>query len=247
MKGSILLIDSGIGGISTLKTIKNLLPYEDYIYYADNKNMPYGEKSRSFLVETAFEIIRKVSEDYALKVIVLACNTLTGAAVKSLRDEFENISIVGMEPAYKPASERGGKTAVLCTAVTRETLMLNSKLYGIDAKTIVLPKLAVLIEEGAPDKEIMSYINMNVNADEYSNIVLGCTHYCLKKKLFEKMFCNAKIFDGNEGVARRVKEILKTNNSLNDRKFVPSTVLVLSKPERTEINKYIKLLRRQSD
>ncbi|MGN0782054.1 MAG: glutamate racemase [Christensenellales bacterium] len=243
MKGSILLIDSGAGGISTLKVLRKVLPYEDYIYYADNKNMPYGNKSRAFLAENASEIIKKVSEDYSLKMIVLACNTLTGAAVASLRDEFAALPIVGMEPAYKPAGERGGKTAVLCTAVTGETLSLNSKLYGLDAKTVVLPELAMLIEHGAPDEEIISYVKKYVDEGEFSNIVLGCTHYCLKRRLFEETFPDAAVFDGNSGVARRVKELLEKSGSLNDRHFVPSTVLVLSRPERSEINRYVKLLR----
>ena len=108
MKGSILVIDSGAGGISTLKVLRKVLPYEDYIYFADNKNMPYGNKSRAFLAENARAIIKKVSEDYALKMAVLACNTLTGAAVKILREEFPSLPIVGMEPAYKPAGEKGG-------------------------------------------------------------------------------------------------------------------------------------------
>lgn len=119
---------------------------------------------------------------------VLACNTLTGAAVKILREEFTSLPIVGMEPAYKPAGEKGGKTAVLCTAVTGENLLQSSKLYGLDAKTIVLPDLALLIEYGAPDEEITSYVKRYVSDGEFSNIVLGCTHYCLKRGLFEKCF-----------------------------------------------------------
>ena len=243
MKGSILVIDSGAGGISTLKVLRKILSYEDYIYFADNKNMPYGNKSRAFLAENARAIIKKVSEDYALKMAVLACNTLTGAAVKILREEFTSLPIVGMEPAYKPAGEKGGKTAVLCTAVTGENLLQSSKLYGLDAKTIVLPDLALLIEYGAPDEEITSYVKRYVSDGEFSNIVLGCTHYCLKRGLFEKMFPSAAVFDGNEGVARRVRDLLQKNNSINDRHFVPSTVLVLSRPERSEINRYVRLLR----
>ena len=103
------VIACGAGGISTLKVLRKILPYEDYIYFADNKNMPYGNKSRAFLAENARAIIKKVSEDYALKMAVLACNTLTGAAVKILREEFTSLPIVGMEPAYKPAGEKGGR------------------------------------------------------------------------------------------------------------------------------------------
>ena len=148
-----------------------------------------------------------------------------------------------MEPAYKAAGEKGGKTAVLCTEVTGENLLQSSKLYGLDAKTVVLPDLALLIEYGAPDEEITSYVKRYVSDGEFSNIVLGCTHYCLKRGLFEKMFPSAAVFDGNEGVARRVRDLLQKNNSINDRHFVPSTVLVLSRPERSEINRYVRLLR----
>lgn len=202
-----------------------------------------GTKAEPFLAENARAIIKKVSEDYALKMAVLACNTLTGAAVKILREEFPSLPIVGMEPAYKPAGEKGGKTAVLCTEVTGENLLQSSKLYGLDAKTVVLPDLALLIEYGAPDEEITSYVKRYVSDGEFSNIVLGCTHYCLKRGLFEKMFPSAAVFDGNEGVARRVRDLLQKNNSINDRHFVPSTVLVLSRPERSEINRYVRLLR----
>ena len=207
MKGSILVMDSGAGGISTLKVLRKILPYEDYIYFADNKNMPYGNKSRAFLAENAIAIIKKVSEDYALKMAVLACNTLTGAAVKILREEFTSLPIVGMEPAYKPAGEKGGKTAVLCTAVTGENLLQSSKLYGLDAKTIVLPDLALLIEYGAPDEEITSYVKRYVSDGEFSNIVLGCTHYVFFRDEIAR-FYGCRTFDGGVGTANRLQSVL---------------------------------------
>lgn len=245
MKGNILLIDSGVGGISTLKSIKRLLPYEDYVYYADNKNMPYGDKAPEFLIENTKSVLRHISDDYALKMAVLACNTLTGVAVEELRACFPELPIVGMEPALRPAGHSGGKTAVLCTRNTGKSLFDNKKLFGADAEIITLPSLARLIEEDASDAELTSYLKEFLNGVDFDNIVLGCTHYCLKRELFERIYPRAKFFDGNDGVARRVKNLLEQSGSVNDRHFVPSTVLVLSRPERSEIGRYIRLLRQK--
>lgn len=141
MKGSILVMDSGAGGISTLKVLRKILPYEDYIYFADNKNMPYGNKSRAFLAENAIAIIKKVSEDYALKMAVLACNTLTGAAVKILREEFTSLPIVGMEPAYKPAAKRAAKRRCSVRRLREKTFCKAASCTDLTRKQSFCPTL----------------------------------------------------------------------------------------------------------
>ena len=98
------IFDSGAGGLSVFREIRKLLPDERYIYYSDNANCPYGEKSREFITDRARAITRFLIEKGA-EVIVVACNTATAASITTLREEFP-IEFIGMEPAVKPAAAR---------------------------------------------------------------------------------------------------------------------------------------------
>ena len=112
------IFDSGAGGLSVFREIRKLLPDERYIYYSDNANCPYGEKSREFITDRARAITRFLIEKGA-EVIVVACNTATAASITTLRSEFP-IEFIGMEPAVKPAAARTrtGVVGVLATAGT---------------------------------------------------------------------------------------------------------------------------------
>ena len=106
------LFDSGVGGTTILKELQKILPYEDYIYYADSKNNPYGELSDEELHKITENIV-----DYLLKrrakIIVVACNTATTRCIKYLRDKYPGVTFVGTEPAIKPACEAGYKNILL--------------------------------------------------------------------------------------------------------------------------------------
>lgn len=111
--------DSGVGGLSVLREAIKLLPNEDFIYFGDSKNAPYGTKS----VDEVRELSFKASElllKYSVKAIVVACNTATSAAIENLRNTYKNMPIIGIEPALKPAVElkREGKIVIMATPMT---------------------------------------------------------------------------------------------------------------------------------
>lgn len=227
------IFDSGIGGLSVLKEAIRELPSEDFIYFCDAKNVPYGNKKASDLKEFIGEGISFLIEK-KVKTIVLACNTATSIAADSLRERYPTIPIIGMEPAIKPAVEscRSGKVIVLATPVTLEQEKFWRLREKIDdfCKVTVLPaaNLATMIERhmvenhsrNKPSEEIKEYLDKlfaHFDLSQVSTIVLGCTHYAFIKPYLKKLLpSEVKIVDGNEGTIRYLKEILEKKDLLND-------------------------------
>lgn len=221
MNKKIGILDSGIGGTTVLSKIKELLPKEDYVYYKDDRNNPYGEKSDDELqeiVETGVKFL--LSND--CKIIVLACNTATTKCIKNLRTEFKNTIFIGTEPAIKVACDNNYKNIfVLATEATIESkrTMELVKQNKKDYQEITLIKgkgLANAIEVN--NKKEITRILKNIKKQVKFNpdvIVLGCTHYPLIIDDIKYFFKNAAIIDGSDGVARQVKRLLEENNLLN--------------------------------
>ena len=114
------IFDSGSGGLSVYREIVKLLPYERYVYYADNAHCPYGEKTAGFIQDRARTITDFLLGQGA-DIIVVACNTATAAAIATLREEYPDVPFVGMEPAVKPAA-LGTETGVIGVLATAGTL-----------------------------------------------------------------------------------------------------------------------------
>ena len=223
MKNKIGIFDSGIGGLSTLNEIKNLLPNEEYVYYADSKNNPYGEKSDEELNNIVCEIV-----DYfisiSVKMIVIACNTATTRCIEMLRNKYKDMIFIGTEPAVKVACDNNYKnTLVMATPLTvnssRLTSIINDNIKEGE-KITLLPceGLANAIENN--DENVINDLLNNL-LSKYKNssidaVVLGCTHYPHIKDKIQSYFPDAVLIDGNIGVAKRVKYMLETNNLLND-------------------------------
>ena len=217
------MFDSGIGGLTILKELRKLLPNENYIYYADSKNNPYGEKSDSELMNIVTNIVDfLISKE--VKIIVIACNTATTRCINRLRKMYPNMIFVGTEPAIKVACDKNYKnTLVMATPGTiksertHELAKLNKKR---DQKITLLSckGLADAIESGNKDnvnkvlhKLLDKYVDEGIDS-----IVLGCTHYPHAKKNIKELFPNAKLIDGNKGVSRQVKRQLESHNLLNN-------------------------------
>lgn len=222
MKNRIGIFDSGIGGTTTLKEIINILPNEDYIYYSDTKNNPYGSKSDEELYKIVSSIVKKLLKK-KVKIIVIACNTATTKCIKRLREEFKDIMFVGTEPAIKVACDKNYKnTLILATPGTissdrTKQLIQDNKKDFENLYLVSCDKLANAIERNDKkeikeilDNYLIPYQEKNIDA-----IVLGCTHYPLVKDEIQQYFKNAEIIDGNKGVAKRVKYLLETNNLEN--------------------------------
>ena len=238
MNRKIGVFDSGIGGKTTLNEIRKILPNEDYIYYADSKNNPYGEKNDFELNRIVSGIVEYfISED--VKMIVIACNTATTRCIEYLRNKYPNMIFVGTEPAVKVACDNQYKnTLVMATPLTinspRLASLVNENIRDDESVTLLPCEGLASAIENEDEKEIDNilnklltyYINKDINA-----IVLGCTHYPIIKDKIQDYFKNAVIIDGNIGVAKRVKELLELNNLLTDRDFEGNVLYIQTKKE----------------
>lgn len=225
MNKKIGIFDSGMGGLTTLEEITKILPNEDYVYYADSKNNPYGNKSDEELYDVVNKVVKKLFKEN-IKLIVIACNTATTKCITKLREAYPNMLFVGTEPAIKVACDHNSKnTLVLATPGTinsERTHELVEKNQRKDQSIILLPcnGLADAIERNNIDK-INTILKDILTPFEYANIdtvVLGCTHYPIIKDSIQKYFKDANIVDGNKGVAKRVKSILESKKLLNPSK-----------------------------
>jgi glutamate racemase len=218
--GYIGFLDSGAGGFSTLKECLKLLPTENYLYYADVKNAPYGTLSTEKIVGLTLSAVQKM-EGFGLNALVIACNTATSAAIEHLRS-IHTFPVIGAEPALRPALQSfpDGKILILATPLTISHKRLKNLLNGFDNKDnvipVCMPALAGLIEKklktSSTDKiEIRDYLNERLkefSGENISAVVLGCTHYCLIKEEIKAVFPDAVLFDGNAGIARMLKKRL---------------------------------------
>ena len=209
------LFDSGIGGVTVLREMLKILPNEDYIYYSDSINNPYGDKTDEEVFEICDKILAKLIKN--CKIIVIACNTASAKAVDRLRRKYVNIPIVAIEPAYKIVHDYfyDKPTLVMATKGTIE----SEKFYNLynkynNHKTLLLPcvGLADAIEKGDKN-EIQNYLKDNLSqyAGKFENVVLGCTHYPLIKDEIESILGKVTFFDGSVGLAKNVKNILEKN------------------------------------
>ena len=223
--GPIGVFDSGIGGLTVLKKIIEKLPNENYIYYADTDNVPYGTKPKEEVKEYINEAVEfLISKN--VKAIVIACNTATSIAVKDLRNRY-TIPIIGIEPAAKPAVENRGKKRVLimATPTTIKEEKLKYLLEELDAKQYVdlvaMPGLVQFAENGDfKSEEVKEYIQQELkkyNLKEYSELVLGCTHFPFFKEILSTVFPkDIQMIDGSRGVANRLKNVLEEKQLLGN-------------------------------
>ena len=220
-KGNIGIFDSGIGGVTVLREIIKLLPNENYIYYSDSINNPYGDKSDEEILAICDRIVKRLLENNC-KAIVIACNTASAKAVNFLRNKYEKIPIIAIEPAYKMVHDYAydNPTLVMATKGTIESEKFNLlyKKYN-NHKTYLYPcvGLADIIEQG--DKErIKEYLNKNLGIykGKVKNVVLGCTHYPIVQREIEEVLGKVKFFNGAPNLAIHLKEILKEKQMLEN-------------------------------
>lgn len=242
--GKIGIFDSGIGGVTVLKEIIKILPKEDYIYYSDSINNPYGDKTEAEILKICDKIVTFFLEKKC-KIIIIACNTASAKASNYLRNKYKEIPIIAIEPAYKMVYDFAydDPTLVMATQGTIESEKFNLlyKKYN-NNKTIIMPciGLADLIEN-EKYKEINIYLMEKIGKykGKINNVVLGCTHYPLIKNEIKNVLGKVKFFDGAENVAKHLSEILKENNILNNGKgkveFMDSQGLVSKKNRFLEI------------
>ncbi len=212
------LFDSGSGGLSVLREIRKVLPSGRFIYYADNAHCPYGEKSAAYIQDRARAITRLLL-DKGAEAVVVACNTATGAAIATLREEFD-VPFVGMEPAVKPAAlgTRSGVIGVLATAGTlKASKYLNTKgLYENDVRIEEhvgegFVQLVERLELDGPEAERVVRASLQPLLDAGADtIVLGCTHYPFLLPVIRRIAGpGVQVIDPAPAVARQLLHILQ--------------------------------------
>ena len=218
--GNIGIFDSGIGGITVLNEIIKLLPNENYIYYSDSINNPYGDKKDSKIKDICDNIV-KMLIDRNCKIIVVACNTASARTVDYLRDKYKDIKFIAIEPAYKMVHDFAidRPTLVMATKGTIESERFNLLLKKYDNKKTYLLScvgLADIIEEGNKE-QIKKYLEDNLKEykGKVQNVVLGCTHYPLIKEEIKQVLGNVVFFNGALSLAKHLKEVLENDNLLN--------------------------------
>lgn len=215
MKDFIGVFDSGLGGIAVLADLHRLLPQENLVYLGDSKNAPYGEKSKEEITELSHQIVQDFVDEGA-KAVLIACNTATSAAVRSLRETF-SIPIIGMEPALRPALKQTpeGIILVLATGYTithgryirlRDELGQAERFLGVAA-----PQLVRYVEQGIYEGErIQEYLREIIpHPEDITAVVLGCTHFLyLKRPIAEFFGRDIPFFDANEGTVRQLERVI---------------------------------------
>lgn len=215
------MFDSGVGGISVLREAVRLLPNERFLFFGDTKNAPYGTKTREEVLTLSRAVVETLLKR-GCKAIVIACNTATSAAAATLRAEYEDIPIIAMEPALKPASllHQDGVVLALATpgTIAGEKYAQLYALYGEGVISLPCGGLMEFAERGELDSEALHeylsdlfrpYFGQKVEA-----VVLGCTHYVFLKKSIGRFFPAAPLIDGNEGTVRQLGRRLSEKNLL---------------------------------
>lgn len=214
------LLDSGVGGVTVLAEALRRMPGEDYLYFADTRNVPYGEKPKEEVRRFIFEGVEQMLE-LEMKALVIACNTATSIAAEDLRRKY-SFPIIGMEPAVKPAvlrNEMQEKRVLVCaTSLTLKETKYKQLVSAIDRKHIVdslaLPGLVELAESrifGGDEAE--GYLRSAMSClelEQYGTVVLGCTHFPLFKEVFRKLLPpGTDVIDGAEGTVKHLAAVLE--------------------------------------
>ena len=216
----VLFIDSGIGGIPYCRHFKEKNPSQNIVYLADREHFPYGDRERKELAGIIIELTEEAINKFNPKIIVLACNTASLAALSELREKFPLLPFVGTVPAVKPAvlATKTGKIGVLGTELTINEPYLKelAARYGsCEIIGIAAPELVEFVEKrffSAPAEEkettVRSYIDRFISAGA-DGIVLGCTHFLLLLEEFHKEAAGSiAIFESINGISQRLESLL---------------------------------------
>ncbi len=218
------VFDSGIGGLSVMRALRALLPSQPVIYLGDQVHVPYGTRQVEEVRQFSHEITRFLM-DQGAGLIVVACNTASVAALRSLREMYPQTPFVGMEPAVKPAAEqtRSGAVGVLATTATFQTAMYASVVerfaHGVKILEDDCPGLVSQIEKGDLDgpetRQILEHALHPMLEMGVDTIVMGCTHYPFVIPLIQQIVGpEVRVIDPAPAIARQVKRMLEAHHML---------------------------------
>ena len=236
--------DSGVGGLSVMKEAIQVMPNENYIYFGDSKNAPYGVKSVEEVRDLTFKAVEFLLNK-GVKGIAIACNTATSAAVADLRKVYPDLPLVGIEPALKPAVElnKDGNILIMATSMTLKEEKFNRLMSRYKDRASIIPVpcpgLVEFIESGKLDgKEVEEYLfeKMNTyNGGKIASIVLGCTHYpFIKDTLVKIIGKDITIIDGGLGTAKELRRRLREKSLLTESKE-NGTIEIINSSNKNEV------------
>ena len=222
------VFDSGIGGLSVLRALREEMPQEQFVYVADAGYAPYGERDDDHVLSRAHAITQYLLKQHCIKVLVVACNTATAAAIRELRHAYPQLPIVGIEPALKPAAAMS-KTRRVGVMATRGTL--NSEKFRLLLQTLqgtatfVLQPcdgLAYAIEQGdtfkmeaTSERCTAAMGSFGSKFGEIDTLVLGCTHYpFIADQLRQLVGPEVAFLEGGAPVARQTRRLLSEHAAL---------------------------------
>lgn len=252
---AVAVFDSGLGGISVLRVLREVLPNEDFIYYGDSANAPYGQRTAENIQKLCAEVVRKLMQN-GIKCVVIACNTATSAALETLREEFPDMKFIGTEPAVSWAAAELPDPTVLTFATnftihgeryqnSVKALSGKGTFYGIGA-----PELVTFVESGVTDRhmtaECVAYIDRLLSGikEPVDAVVLGCTHFPFMKETIRQEADrmtggHAVLFDGAYLTAKETREWLSKEGLLRERIEKGSVTLLNSDPSKAEMMKML--------
>jgi glutamate racemase len=213
------IFDSGVGGISVLRAIREQMPEESVIYFGDQGHIPYGPRPMEQIRNFSEAITRFLLAGGA-KILVVACNTASAAALKHLREKFPDVQFVGMEPAVKPAAEHThtGRVGVLATPATFQGALYASVVErfanGVELFQNTCPGLVQQIEQGNLDgdetRRILEHALLPMLEKQIDTVVLGCTHYPFVIPLIQQIVGeNVRVIDPAPAVAKQTRRLLE--------------------------------------
>ena len=247
----IAVFDSGVGGISVLRELVHLMPQERFLYFGDSANAPYGDRTPEEVTRLALHVAGHLSKR-GLKAMVLACNTMTSAAMSTLQAHYPQLIIEGTEPALSLAAQQfpGGRIAVMATQVTLAGAKFDRRVQQYPDLTVYripAPGLVELVEAGLADSQAahdLIYRLLQPYLGKIDALILGCTHYPFAKKtiadilgpdvaLIDSGICtatNTKNSLASAGLLQEGDGCVEIENSLADPEMLTRSWQLLNEP-----------------
>jgi len=223
------VFDSGLGGLTVVQAMTQVIKGAKIFYVADTKNAPYGEKTPEQILQYSLDITQYLINTHQIDALILACNTATSSAIKHLRETYPSLIIIGTEPGIKPAIEqtRTGKIGVLATPATlqgdkyQKLTQVLSLQKSVDIYEQACPGLVEQIEKGEIDSEetkaLLEKWLTPMRENNVDTIVLGCTHYPLVSQSIENiMDCNVSLIHTGEAISKHLLTLGSTKGHLNE-------------------------------
>lgn len=225
------VFDSGVGGLTSINALNEVLPNESIIYFGDTARTPYGSKSPRTICEFSLQIADFL-EKQNVKMLVIACNTITSVALGEIRKAHPNMLVQGIiEPAANEVAStctKDNSIGIIGTMVTIQSRAYENALYALrgdlNVHATACPAFVPLIEEGAIESETMEttihhYLDSFIDTNNVDTLVLGCTHYPIIKNEIAKCCPKVKnIIDPSMALALAAKELLTVHDMLAEKK-----------------------------